>query len=278
VNGKRHHKSHFIILEGDPVADYLKPTYRYGGISMAQKVYERVYAGERTANEIPQLAMTKRLGVRKTDLDKAQANKAQFVSNLNTMNEFRDNFGVQVVGLNEEISQLETSLADLDTAMWANYHLVASTFGRPVSKLFGTGHGGMGTGDVDEDYDISTLEALQAGNLEDIAYAHYERLMPSEFNEEMDLDITWNPLRVMSDKDMAEVNKLKADTDIALNGIGAVDGVDVRGRIIEDKKSGYSGIEMFDTEEEEEIKNPAEPEAIEPEEKGDEDGKEKPQV
>ena len=96
--GKRYHKSHFIILSGDPVADYLKPTYRYGGISKAQQVYERVYAGERTANEIPQLVMTKRMNVRKTDLAKAQANKAKFIETLNAASEFRDNYGTQVIG------------------------------------------------------------------------------------------------------------------------------------------------------------------------------------
>ena len=73
INGKRYHKSHFVILQGDEVSDYLKPTYRYGGVPLTQKVYERVYASERTANEAPQLVMTKRLNVRKVDPAKAQA-------------------------------------------------------------------------------------------------------------------------------------------------------------------------------------------------------------
>lgn len=244
INGKRYHKSHFVILKGDPVADYLKPTYRYGGISKAQEVYERVYAGERTANEIPQLVMTKRMNVRKTDLAKAQANKAKFIETLNAASEFRDNYGTQVIGLGEESSQLETSLADLDKSMWANYHLVAAIFQRPVSKLFGTGHGGLGTGDTDEDYDIAMLETLQSGNLEDVAYAHYERLMMSAFNKEMDLDIVWNPLKVMSNKEMAEVNFIKSQTAVNLYNTGAVGDVDIRESISKDKLSGYSGVKV----------------------------------
>ncbi len=245
VNGKRYHKSHFIILTGDPVADYLKPTYRYGGISKAQQVYERVYAGERTANEIPQLVMTKRMNVRKTDLAKAQANKAKFIEKLNAASEFRDNYGTQVIGLDEESSQLETSLADLDNAMWANYHLVAAIFQRPVSKLFGTGHGGLGTGDTDEDYDIAMLETLQSGNLEDVAYGHYERLMMSEFGKEMELDIVWNPLKVMSDKEQAEINFIKSQTAVNLYNTGAVGDVDIRTQLSADKMSGYSGVEVI---------------------------------
>lgn len=246
INGKRYHKSHFVILNGDPVADYLKPTYRYGGISKTQQVYERVYAGERTANEIPQLVMTKRMNVRKTDLAKAQANKEKFIEKLNAAAEFRDNYGTQVIGKEEEMSQLETSLADLDKSMWANYHLVAAIFQRPVSKLFGTGHGGLGTGDTDEDYDIAMLETLQSGNLEDVAYGHYERLMMSEFNKEMNLDIVWNPLKVMSDKEQAEVNFIKSQTDKNLYEIGAVGEVDVRTKLSADKMSGYSGVEVVE--------------------------------
>ena len=244
IGGKRYHKSHFIILTGDPVADYLKPTYRYGGISKTQQVYERVYAGERTANEIPQLVMTKRMNVLKTDLAKAQANKAKFLANLNAAAEFRDNYGTKVIGNGEEVTELETSLADLDTSMWANYHLVAAIFQRPVSKLFGTGHGGLGTGDTDDDYDIAQLESLQSGNLEDVAEAHYERLMMSEFGKEMDLDIMWNPLKVMSDKEQADINFVKSQTATNEYNIGAIGDVDERERLSKDKTSGYSGVQI----------------------------------
>jgi hypothetical protein len=245
INSKRYHKSHLVVLSGDPVADYLKPTYRYGGISKAQQVYERVYAGERTANEIPQLVMTKRMNVRKTDLSKAQANKSKFIETLNAASEFRDNYGTQVIGKDEESTQLETSLADLDNSMWANYHLVAAIFQRPVSKLFGTGHGGMGTGETDEDYDIAMLETLQSGNLEDVAYAHYERLMMSSFNKEMELDIVWNPLKVLSAKEQADINFIKAQTATSLFNVGAIGEVDERERLSADKLSGYSGIEVM---------------------------------
>lgn len=247
INGRRYHTSHLVVLKGDPVADYLKPTYRYGGISKAQQVYERVYAGERTANEIPQLVMTKRMNVRKTDLAKAQINKAKFIESLNAAAEFRDNYGTQVIGLDEESTQLETSLADLDASMWANYHLVAAIFQRPVSKLFGTGHGGMGTGDTDENYDIEMLETLQSGNLEDVARAHYERLMMSSFNVEMEMDIVWNPLKVLSAKEQADINYTKSQTAANLDNIGAIGEVDERERISKDKLSGYSGVEVLTT-------------------------------
>ena len=121
VQGKKIHKSHMVILKGEEVADILKPSYRYGGVSMAQKAYERAYAAERTANEGPQLAMTKRLNVRKVDLAKAQQNKSQFINNLKTANEYRDNYGQMVIGTGEDLNQLETSLSDLDSVITSQY-------------------------------------------------------------------------------------------------------------------------------------------------------------
>jgi hypothetical protein len=246
VQGKKIHKSHMVILTGEEVADILKPSYRYGGVSMAQKVYERVYASERTANEAPQLTMTKRLNVRKVDLEKAQANKARFINNLKAANEYRDNYGQMVIGTGEELHQLETSLSDLDSVITSQYEIVCSIFDIPASKLLGTGHNGFSTGETDEDYYISSLETLQGTDLEDIANAHYQRLIPSLFNESFDVEVVWKPLKVMSDKDLAEVNNLNSQTAVNEANIGAIDAVDERNRLIEDKNSGYSGMEALD--------------------------------
>ena len=67
VGGKRIHKSHLWISRGDEVADILKPSYLYGGVPVVQQIFERVYAAERTANEAPILALTKRLNIQKAE-------------------------------------------------------------------------------------------------------------------------------------------------------------------------------------------------------------------
>jgi hypothetical protein len=60
--------------------------------------------------------------------------------------------------------------------------------------------------------------------------------------EPFSTSVVWNPLKVLSDKEQAEVNKLKADTGAVLSASGAVDAYDERERIIGDPSSGYSGI------------------------------------
>ena len=66
----------------------------------------------------------------------------------------------------------------------------------------------------------------------------------SEFSKEMELDIVWNPLKVMSDKEQAEVNFIKSQTAVNLYNTGAVGDVDIRESISKDKLSGYSGVEV----------------------------------
>ena len=72
------HKSHLIVGRRKFVSDILKPTYYYGGISLAQEIYERVYASERCANEAPLLLLTKRLNYYKIKMKEFIANPAKY--------------------------------------------------------------------------------------------------------------------------------------------------------------------------------------------------------
>ena len=251
VGSKKIHKSHMLVLIGDMVPDLLKPTYRYGGVSVVQKVYERVYAAERTANEAPQLAMTKRLTWRKADLDGVAKQPSKFTSAMRKLTEFRNNFGVQLIGKEEEIGQLDTTLTDLDAVIMGQYQLVCSILGVPASKLMGTGHSGFSTGDADIDYYIEELEELQANELTDFLMAHYRRLIPSAsaslgLDAEASVYPKWRPLRVMSDADIASVNLANRQADKLAWDMQAVSNEEVRDRMRADRHSGYESLEQLD--------------------------------
>ena len=72
--------------------------YNYFGVSVPERIYERVYASERTANEAPQLAMTKRLPVTMGIADPESADKDLIRENMLYFMEMRDNYGVQMTG------------------------------------------------------------------------------------------------------------------------------------------------------------------------------------
>lgn len=274
VNGRKIHKSHMIILTGDMVPDLLKPTYRYGGVSKVQKVYERVYAAERTANEAPQLAMTKRLTWRKADIEQMVTKPSKFARAMQKLTEFRNNHGVQLLGKDEEMGQLDTALTDLDAVIMGQYQLVCSILDVPASKLMGTGHQGFSTGEQDGDYYIESLEEIQANEMTDIVQAHYRRLIPSHaadlgIQPTTDVYPEWNPLKVMSDKEIAEVNFNNRQADKLAYEMQAIDNYEVRERLINDPYSGFDNLKMpeedelpdneADTDGEEAPESPAQP-------------------
>lgn len=246
INGRKYHRSHFIISRnGADLPDILKPAYYYGGIPTTQLIYERVYAAERVANESPMLAMSKRLFVMQTDLTKAAGNLNQFKAKIRQWSNFMQNFGIKVIGQGEQINLHDTSLADLDNVIMNQYQLVAAAAHVPATKLLGTSPKGFNaTGDYEIDSYHEFLETIQDEALTPLVERHTILCQASEsISPGTEFEVSWNPLDVLTSKEQAEVNKIKADTSVAYVGIGAMDGPDVRSVIIADHESGYNNLE-----------------------------------
>lgn len=251
INGKRVHKSHLVVIRGPEVADILKPSYLYGGLSVPQMIYERVYAAERTANEAPQLALTKRAMIFYTDAGKALANQSAFEKRLSIWAQFRDNFGVKVADKDsDQIEQHDTALTDLDAVIMTQYQIVASAANVPATKLLGTTPKGFNsTGDYETDSYHEELESIQTNDMEPLIDRHMVCMIRSDiapkFNiAPFDVDCTWNPLTSLSTIEQADVNKTKAETDKLLADAGAIDGHDIRARVSSDEHSGHNGLAL----------------------------------
>ena len=250
ISGKKYHRSHFVILRGPEVSDVLKPSYLYGGLPLTQLVAERAYASERTANEAPQLALTKRLVIRYIeDLERAVANQSKFEDAMTALTEWRDNFGVYISGSGERIEQQDTSLSDLDTTIMTQYQIVAGIFGVPSTKLMGTSPKGFNsTGDHEIKTYHEELETIQENDLTPIVDKHHICLMRSHIapklpdKRPLTMAIVWNPLAVESEREQAETQEIKARTHKTLQETGAIDGYDIRDSVIADENSPFSGI------------------------------------
>lgn len=247
IRGKKIHRSHFVILYGKEVPDVLKPSYIYGGVPLTQRIYERVYAAERSANEAPQLAQSKRLTVRYVDMPQALADQETFEQAINFASQFQDNYGTQIAGLEERVERHETSLADLDSVIMTQFQLVAAIAEVPATKLLGTSPKGFG---ASGDYEIKSyhekVRQIQTRDFERILSRHYLAVARSELRKpDLRLSVAWEPLDKPSAAELATINKTKADTDAVLQSAGAIDGHDIRKRIIEDGSSGYTGIEFM---------------------------------
>lgn len=267
VGSQRIHKSHLVIIRGPEVADILKPAYLYGGLSIPQQIAERVYAAERTANEAPQLALSKRATIYYTDAAKAIANEEQFFERVSWWSRMRDNFGIKVADREaDKIEQIDTSLADLDSVIMTNYQLVAAIGETPATKLLGTTPKGFNsTGDYETDSYHEMLESVQVNDMEPLMERHMLCMIRSDIapiytdGKPFGVDVVWKPLSTLSAVEQATKNKTDAETDQIYTTIGAVTGAEVRERISKDETSGFTGIPTMEPDDGDDVEANAPP-------------------
>jgi phage-related protein (TIGR01555 family) len=260
VNTWRVHRSHLVIITNGEVADILKPSYTYAGISVPQKIYERVYAAERTANEAPELALTKRTSVIKVDIAQAVAKQTDFEARMRMMSFLRNNYAYNTIDHDDEMTQFDTTLTDLDAVIMTQYQIVAAAAEVPAVKLLGTSPKGFNaTGEYEERNYHELLESIQTHHLTPLIERHWLLLIRSEilpmFAGQVDFIATpkWNSVNTIGAKEQSEINQINAAAGAQLIASGAIDATEERDRIIADKNSGYNGLEPIEELEEDPI-------------------------
>jgi phage-related protein (TIGR01555 family) len=251
IGNRRYHHSHLAIFVPYPVSNVLKPSYGFFGVSVPERVYERVYAAERSANEAPQLLMTKRLltmgipGLENADNAAVAENIAWFV-------QMRDNYGVQISDNETTFNQFDTALGDVDALLMTQYQLVAAGANVPATKLLGTTPKGFNaSGEYEEAVYREELESIQTNDLEPLLERHHELLTKSEGITDA-ISVQWNPLDSPTSIEYADIALKKAQAAATLQQTGAIDGQDIRAQIKGDKESDYFGLEDFSDETDEE--------------------------
>ena len=250
INGKRYHRSHLVIIKTTEVPDVLKPTYFYGGIPLTQRIYERVYAAERTANEAPQLALTKRTSTIHVDLAAAAANQQGLESKLAQWSSYRDNYATRVLGLEEESEETDTSLSDFDESGH-----VAICVGVRHRGCADYEDDGQSTARLQRDRRIRgrvvsrrTRKGIQEHDVRPLVERHHICVMRSyvmpKYNlaEPIELQIEFNELDAETAGEKAKRTLDESTRDKNWADAGALDGIDIRNRIISDADSGYNGM------------------------------------
>ncbi len=238
---RRVHRSHLVIRVYSEVPDLLKPTYNFGGLPLPQLIWERVYGAERSANEGPQLLLTKRMNVFKTDLETAQADPEKFQDKVRDTAEMRDNFGILAIGEGDEYSQHETGLADVDSVIMTGYQLVASVAEMPSVKLLGTSPKGFNpTGDYEASVYRETLASIQEHDMTPLLDRHYALAQKSLFGSVENFEVTWMPLDEPSEKEQADTNLVRAQEAQIWQSMGVVSQEAVERKLVDDESAGWS--------------------------------------
>lgn len=250
ISGKKYHKSHLVIVRGPQPADILKPTYIFGGMPLTQRIYERVYAAERTANESPLMAMSKRTMAIHVDMEKALSDQAAFEQRLMMWIRYRDNHGVKVLGKEESMEQFDTNMSDFDSIIMNQYQLVAAIARTPSTKLLGTSPKGFNaTGEFEMRSYHEELESVQEHVFMPLLERHYD-ILGRSLGINTNLEVVCNAVDSMTAKERAELNYLKAQTgDLQVNSIGAVSPDEYRETLREDEHSGYNELADVDANE-----------------------------
>lgn len=244
VNGHtKIHKSWCRKLVNGVCPDILKPVYYYGGIPLVQQIYERVFCAEKTANEAPKLALTKRLLVVDGNVNNMTANPDEAYATLQSVLEVRDNMGIMVKNPGDQVNQIDTSLTDFDALINTQFQLVAAIGEMPATKLMKTQLKGLAnSGDYEmRDYN-QTLVEIQENDYNTLLEFHYQLMSISEHGKDLGIQVVWNPIDTPTEKEIAEIEQIQANTDSVYVGAGVIDPSEIRDSLRNNEDSRYHNL------------------------------------
>lgn len=244
VNGKTVHKSRLFTTVYREVPDDLKPTYHFGGMPLPQMLYERVYSAEKTANEILELVQTKRTFVMQGNTQEIAKNPRRFENIFNALSRFRNNQSIMVIDRTDEnFTQMDTALTDVDNITWTLYQLVSGVASIPEYKLFGTNMKGFNsTGEGETRNYLQMLRGMQENVLEPFLRKAYSIICRSDLGNREKYDIVFNPLSVPTEAEQAATQGAKSSYYGNLINAGVVSPEEVRQALRQDENSGFTDI------------------------------------
>lgn len=245
VGDKRIHRSWVVRCVNSELPDIFKPVYLYGGLSLTQMIYERVWAADKLANEAPLLAMTKRLLIADGNMEQLQSDPARTNKFFNAINYFRDNFSIFVKKPSSNVTQLDTNLSELTPLTMSQYQLVAAIAQIPVTKLLKNVPSGLqATGQYEWDDYAQSLKAIQTNDYSPLCRMFYELYVASNYPDKKDLrlDIEWNPIDVPKESEVTQMCSQTAQYVSHLLNTGVIDVAEARSMLRKTNLSVFQNL------------------------------------
>ena len=241
-DGRTIHYTWFIKVNNAEVADILKPTYYYGGMPLTQMIYKRVWCAEKTANEAPLLAMSKRMLVVDANVQLIIKNKNYVYKLMKVITKCRNNWGVFFKSPTSNIQQIDTSLTDFEECMFSQYQLVASIAQMPATKLLQTTPKGFNsTGEFEWKIYAQLQETTQERDYKPLIEKHIEILTATQGKHRL-MTVTFNPVDAPTEKEKAEIENTKSNTRSNYVQNGILTPEEVRDVMRNDQEGEYTSI------------------------------------
>lgn len=248
VMQKEMHESRILRMVGREVPDLLKPAYSFGGLSLSQMIKPYVDNWLRTRQSVADLIWSFSVSGIKTDLSTSMTGDGQALyDRAELFNNLRNNRGMMLLDKEvEEFFQVATPLGTLDKLQAQAQEHMSSVSSIPLIFLLGITPSGLNAsseGEIRAFYDF--INAFQEKFFKDPLTRVIDFIQLHLFGE-VDPEITFvfEPLWSMTEKEVAEVDKITAETDSARIGDGIISPLEARKRVANAPETPYQGLDM----------------------------------
>lgn len=211
---------------------YTSSSIEYGD-SFLKSLWDSLTIKDNAAWSVGQIAYTLLLKVLKVG-SQDNLNKIKQKSNFRTKKEMEINSStLAIIGKDDEL-ELIGNMQGLKISELKDYifsELSANT-GIPVSKLLGSASGALASAEEDSKRWYEYIEKFQTDHLDELIRQVVKLLYAEAEQPEIEFEIEFNSIRVMTDLEKAEYEKVKAETlkskvDTIINLTRQVEGIEM---------------------------------------------------
>lgn len=262
------HDSRLLHFEYNYVPTLMKPIYWFYGIPLVQLCLDYIFGFETVRQNVVGISGRYNLNVFKTDISSLQADYGDtfkqgqsLEDRLKVAQYYMSNFSVFALSNNEtnpeEWQQFSMTIAGLDGLLSQNAELICAVARIPAIKLFGqTPKGLNATGETELRLYHELCKSLQMDIMQDPLQEIFELVQINLFGEvDDDLEIQFNPLYIMTDKEKEEINVMKKDVYTSYVQSGILTAEEARKKLNEDPNSGFSDLPEMIEKDEEDLEN-----------------------
>lgn len=249
VMGKPVHSTRLFTFISHPVSDMLKPSYNFSGLSMTQMMMPYVNNWLSTRDSVSDLIHSFSTSGIKTNMDailQEDGDATDIINRAELFNRMRDNRGLMMLDYeSEDFFQYNTPLSGLDKLQAQAQEQMAAPCHIPLVKLFGVTPSGLNASSEGEikvyyDYVAAQQQSIYTDPLVTILKIVQLHLFGLIYD---DITFEFVPLEQMTEEQIANINKTKAETGATLVEANIISQEEERTRLADDSFSGYNSLD-----------------------------------
>jgi phage-related protein (TIGR01555 family) len=248
--GTEVHGSRLLTFVGREVPDMLKPSFMFGGLSMSQMAMSTVNNWLRARKSVSDVMYKYSVNILKTDLEATgEEGGITVVQRANLISQFLNNNGLLLLdNEDEDFVNVSAPLSGLDQLQAQAQEHMSAVSRIPLVKLTGLSPSGLNASSEGEiqiwyEWIKAYQEKFFANHLETVIAFCQISLWGK-----VDPDIVWEfkPLKSLSAKELAEIQKLKAETDSIYVTAAVMTPEDIRAKVSADPDAPYDALGQED--------------------------------